>query len=125
MCKTADVMQFTKLCLAMDQIQNPERKLEWVKCMAEASVADVLEVKIPMQAGDNIPKASLEINVRKLESLQSAGQRIALFTRLAEESGLESILNPDSDMSLSDPPSPQLRFPFKDTHELPFKIAPE
>lgn len=125
MCKAASVMEFTKLCLAMEQIESSEKKLEWFKDEDNAKLADMLQVKIPMQGGVNLSKASLEINVQRKQSLESAGQRIALFTRLTEENSLDAFLNSDTIPFVAETPSPQLRIPFKDYHRPPFKIAAE
>jgi len=124
MCKAADVMEFTKLCLAMDQTHTQEKRLEWTKDVKEMTLADMLQVKIPIYGGERSNHASLEIDVQRKQSLESAGRRIALFTRLTEESRLESILNPDTSPPASESPI-QLRFPFKDSYKIPFTIAPE
>ncbi len=125
MCKAADVMEFTKLCLAMDQAKNPAKRLEWIKATNSTTVEDMLQVKIPMEHGESLNAASLEINVQRKQSLESAGQRIALFTRLTEENGLHTLLDPQGPPSQPEPPSLQLNLPLKDRYKVPFRIAPE
>ncbi len=123
MCKAAEVMEFTKLCLAMDQIETPDKRLEWIKEEEDVDLSDILQVKIPMHGRVRSTKASLEIDVQRKLSLESAGRRIALFTRLTEENGLDSFLDSDATPFTPESVSPQLRIPFKDYHRPPFKIA--
>lgn len=89
-CKAAYALEFSKLCLEIENGGPEKEQHRWSRQKKEQEqmdllLEDILEVKIPIASLRNSKSGSIKIQVKKNGSLESAGRRIALFTRLAEE----------------------------------------
>jgi len=93
MCRAADALEFSSLCLRMDDNRKAEQVLNWNReKRLDQMLEDILEVKLSIPGKDKQQAGNIEIKVIRNGSLESAGRRIALFTRLADENGLDSVL---------------------------------
>ncbi len=91
-CETAEVLHFAKLSLDVSNGDTKKNHFEWsipdkLSPHDDQQLEELLQAKIPVasyRTGNH--QASVDIEVRQINSLESAGQRVALFTRLLEES---------------------------------------
>jgi hypothetical protein len=88
----ADRMDFLSLSLPLINRDGTVRTLTWQKDGKDSdSDNDVLKVDVPVQDRRAGPSLNLKIEVYRKSSLESAGRRIALFTRLLEEHDIVSL----------------------------------
>jgi len=89
----SEVMDFLNLSLPLTNRDGSNRILTWCqeKPSSEYNNYEIMEVNVPVRdrrAGFGL---NLKIKVCRNGSLESAGRRIALFTRLIEEHGIVSL----------------------------------
>ena len=88
----ADRMDFLSLSLPLINRDGTVRTLTWQQDGKDSdSDNDVLKVDVPVQDRRAGPSLNLKIEVYRKSSLESAGRRIALFTRLVEEHDIVSL----------------------------------
>jgi len=83
--KTADIMGFLNLSMPIINRDGNTRTLNWWQNGESSDSNDVLKVSLPVQDRRAGPKLSLNIEVCGNNCLESAGRRVALFTRLMDE----------------------------------------
>jgi UDP-GlcNAc:undecaprenyl-phosphate/decaprenyl-phosphate GlcNAc-1-phosphate transferase len=93
MCIAAGAMDFASICLEIPARDGNSRMLQWnsdryMKLEADLST---LHMNVPINDRRKEGNASFKVEIPIRESLEAAGRRIALFTRLADEHGLASI----------------------------------
>jgi len=94
MCKAAAALDFARVCLEMGTQDNGSRTLTWQRpdiAGREPGLADLVHVGVPLRENGDGKVHRIEVEVLTRGSLQSAGHRAALFARLAEEHGLDSL----------------------------------
>ena len=91
-CLAAEKMDFARLKLPLNGDNDPAHTLTWSRSMTADSrslIADeIMKMKIPIHEIKAGQGCSLEVDVNVNGSLESAGRRLALFTRLMEENGI-------------------------------------
>ncbi|MHC4509493.1 MAG: glycosyltransferase family 4 protein [Planctomycetota bacterium] len=82
----AEKMDFLSICLPVKHRDGTQRTLSWrQKAGSHDSQDGLLQANIPVRDRRSGSSLNLKIEVFKTGSLESAGRRIALFTRLMEE----------------------------------------
>jgi UDP-GlcNAc:undecaprenyl-phosphate GlcNAc-1-phosphate transferase len=81
----ADRMGFLSLSLPLTNRDGSARTLTWWQNSQGTDSDDVLKVSVPIRDRRAGPSLNLKIEVCKRGSLESAGRKVALFTRLMEE----------------------------------------
>ncbi|MCP4263605.1 MAG: undecaprenyl/decaprenyl-phosphate alpha-N-acetylglucosaminyl 1-phosphate transferase [Planctomycetes bacterium] len=89
----ADVMDFLNLSLPLTNRDGSNRTLTWRQDgqAPKSNHYEVLKVNVPVRDRRAGPGLNLEIEVCRDGSLESAGRRVALFTRLIEEYDIASL----------------------------------
>jgi len=83
-CTAAQQLGFSKLKLPLKNGNNPHKALIWQRDGNEADQSETLKMKIPIRGpGTNSP-LNIEVDVNISGSLESAGHRAALFSRLLD-----------------------------------------
>ena len=82
-CVAAGEMGFVRLRLSFQGRDYPSRTLVWERNGEEADAPGPM-MKIPIHGAKNNLKASIEVDLSLRDSLESAGRRVALLTRLLE-----------------------------------------
>ena len=93
-CKAAAALEFAKVCLELATRDNGGRTLMWQRPSngePQPGVADLVHMEVPVKDRREAKVHRIEIDVLTRGSLQSASHRAALFARLAEEHGLDSL----------------------------------
>ena len=90
-CMAAEKMDFARLRLPMDGNNNPANTLTWYRNPGPVEPTGVVKMKIPIHAIKAGPECNLEVDVNVNGSLESAGRRAALFSRLLDENGIADL----------------------------------
>jgi UDP-GlcNAc:undecaprenyl-phosphate GlcNAc-1-phosphate transferase len=90
-CSAADKMGFAKSTLPLTNRDGTSRVLAWEKDQADWAAEDVVKATLTVPDRRAGSLLSLEVQVRANGSLESAGRRIALFSRLIEQHGLAQL----------------------------------
>ena len=95
-CKAASILGFSHMALEMAMRDSETRKFAWHKNGDDREDADnrleeMLSVRVPIADRRREEYSCLDIQILSRGSLESAGRRIALFTRLADEFKLNSL----------------------------------
>ncbi len=89
---SADKMGMSNLSLVLTNRDGTPRRLAWQHDSRSPDSRDeLLKMSVPVRDRRSGPSLHLEIEVCKNGSLESAGRRVALFTRLIDEHGLLSL----------------------------------
>ena len=89
----ADKMGFISLNMLLISRDGTTRELSWRQDSKSAhSDNEVLKLNVPIRDRRPGPSLNLEIEVPRNGSLESAGRRIALFTRLIEEHDIANLV---------------------------------
>jgi UDP-GlcNAc:undecaprenyl-phosphate GlcNAc-1-phosphate transferase len=83
--RTADRMGFLSVSLPVTNRDGSTSTLTWWQNSQGTASNDVLKVSVPVRDRRNGPSLNLRIEVCGKGSLESAGRKVALFTRLIEE----------------------------------------
>jgi len=85
--KAAESMGFLSLSLPLTNRDGTHHKLTWQQKVKTPNIGheELLKVNVPVQDRRSGPHLNLKAEVCKNGSLESAGRRIALFTRLFDE----------------------------------------
>ena len=87
----ADKLDFMEIKLPLNNREGKIRILEWKKPFPKDSQS--IQMNIPITDRRKDSDLKMHINIYKNGSLESAGRRAALFTRLIEEHGIDSLTN--------------------------------
>lgn len=90
-CFAAGEMNFVSSSLALTNRDGTKRMLTWEKTNGHIPADEILRMIVPVR--DRRANSSLKIQVRVHAngSLESAGRRVALFTRLMDEHGVTAL----------------------------------
>ncbi len=89
--RTADRMGFLRVSLPLTHRDGSANKLTWWQDGQCADSDDVLKVSVPVRDRRAGPSLNLRIEVCRRDSLESAGRKVALFTRLMEDHDIVSL----------------------------------
>jgi UDP-N-acetylmuramyl pentapeptide phosphotransferase/UDP-N-acetylglucosamine-1-phosphate transferase/glycosyltransferase involved in cell wall biosynthesis len=112
-CRAAELLNFAKLDLPLVRRDGTSTTLKWRRTDCELAEANSLtgEIPVPQRRAGQTIRVAVEVTVD--EFLESAGQRLALFSRLIAECGLKQLPEPSSNGHFGDPstdeemPNPQ------------------
>ncbi|MDB5325200.1 MAG: hypothetical protein JWM57_769, partial [Phycisphaerales bacterium] len=102
-CRAGEMLDFGKIDLPLIRRDGSETMMRWrrdAEVLADAS-SIIAEVPIPQRRSDVTLRATIEVLVT--EFLESGGQRVALFSRLMGEFGLNQIKYKSTRSSPQDP----------------------
>jgi UDP-N-acetylmuramyl pentapeptide phosphotransferase/UDP-N-acetylglucosamine-1-phosphate transferase/glycosyltransferase involved in cell wall biosynthesis len=90
-CATAEELGFTRINLPVVDRDGTKRVLRWSRGELELEMPETLRANLPLaqRRGDQPLRAEVEILAQPF--LESAGQRLALFTRLIEEYSIRDL----------------------------------
>ncbi len=88
--KAADIMGFLNLSLPLTNRDGSTHILSWWQ-NNQSLDSDVLKVSLPVQDRRAGPKLNLKIEICGGNCLESAGRRVALFTRLMDEHDITTL----------------------------------
>ena len=90
-CATAEALGFTRVNLPVVDRDGTRRALRWCRGDLELEMPETLRADLPIaqRRGDQPLRAEVEVIARPF--LESAGQRLALFTRLIEEYSIRDL----------------------------------
>lgn len=90
-CFAADEMDFCRINLPLTNRDGSARNLVWQNEAANADPSKLMQVTVPIQDRREGPSLQLNVGIVINNSLESAGHRTALLTRLMERYGLASL----------------------------------
>jgi len=94
MCKAAAALDCAQVCLKLAARENQTQTLTWQRPNhngPQPAQTDLVHFGVPIEDGRDKQVYRIEIDVLTHGSLQSAGHRVALFARLAEEHRLDTL----------------------------------
>ena len=95
MCNAARALDFAKMSLELDsqegQVKTWQRESR-VDQAGDEKIESMLQMKVPIKGRNNGHVHKIEIQVLTNGSLESAGRRAVLFTRLADENRLDKLV---------------------------------
>jgi len=100
MCVAAEQLDFIRLKLPLNNGDNTVHVLTWQKNGGEADPPHAVKMEIPIHCLENGTQLSIEVDVNVNGSLESAGRRATLFSRLLAERKIADLLR-DRTRSLS------------------------
>ncbi len=84
-------MDFCRINLPLTNRDGSARNLAWQNEAANADPSKLMQVTVPIQDRREGPSLQLNVGIATNNSLESAGRRTALLTRLMERYGLASL----------------------------------
>lgn len=90
-CLAAEHMNFKTLSMSVTNRDGTRRILTWKDKRGDAESQDLLRMVVPIIDRRVGPPLKLEVGVHTNGSLESAGRRGALFSRLIEEHGIKNL----------------------------------
>ncbi len=90
-CTTVEEMDFTRMSMSVRNRDGTTRQLEWLCTEEPSGHQTVIRMTVPVhdrRAGERLP---IDVDVSVNGSLEAAGRRVALFSRLLEEHSLASL----------------------------------
>jgi len=84
-CFAADEMDFASGFLPLENRDGTKRNLVWEKGNADMAADELVKMTLPVHDRRAGPALNLEVQVHANGSLESAGRRLTLFSRLVEE----------------------------------------
>ena len=87
-CFAADEMEFVSSTLPLTNRDGTKRTLVWEKGKGDIPADEVLRTIVPVRDRRADSSLNIELHVLVTGSLESAGRRVALFTRLMDEHGI-------------------------------------
>jgi len=94
MCKAAKALDFARVSMEMASKKGETKTWQWENIPdieEKKNVENILQMKVPIQDQNNGHVHNIEIQVLTNGSLESAGRRAVLFTRLADENRLDQL----------------------------------
>jgi len=102
-CFTADKMGFLSGSLPLTQRDGTERVLVWEKGGDNnISIDDIVKMTMPIRDRRAGSSLNIEVQIYANGSLESAGRRLTLFSRLIEQYSVASLPNSFMDMSITE-----------------------
>ena len=98
-CFAADEMGFVSGSLPLTNRDGTKRMLAWVKNSKNIGADNIIEITLPVRDRRAGPPLNLEVRVQANGSLESAGRRVTLFSRLLEEYSVANLPNKTKDTS--------------------------
>ena len=92
-CFAAGEMDFVSSSLPLTNRDGTKRTLTWERDKQNIPVGDVVRMIVPVRDRRARSSLNIELHVRVNGSLESAGRRVALFTRLMDEYGIANLPN--------------------------------
>ena len=92
-CFAADEMDFVSSSLPLTDRDGKKCILLWEKDNGDIPQDEILRMIVPVRDRRADAALKIEVCVRTNGSLESAGRRVALFTRLMDEHGLAALTN--------------------------------
>ncbi len=90
-CFAADEMDFCRINLPLTNRDGSVRNLVWQNEAANADPSKLMQVTVPIKDRREGPSLQLNVRIATNNSLESAGHRTALLTRLMERYGLANL----------------------------------
>lgn len=90
-CLAADQMDFASSSLPLVQRDGTKKTLFWEKGNEDIRAEETVKMIVPIHDRRAGPALNLEVKVHANGSLESAGRRVALFTRLMDEHGIANL----------------------------------
>jgi hypothetical protein len=90
-CFASDKLDFAGGLLPLIRRDGTERTLVWEKDDGHFSADEVVRMVVPVRDRRASSSLNIEVQVHTNGSLESAGRRIALFTRLMDEHGIAGL----------------------------------
>jgi hypothetical protein len=90
-CFAADQMDFCQVNLPLTNRDGSIRDLAWQNNDAMANPSELVKVTVPIKDRRKGPSLQLNVGISTNNSLESAGHRTALLTRLMEKYGLANL----------------------------------
>ncbi|TKJ32802.1 MAG: hypothetical protein CEE38_22215 [Planctomycetes bacterium B3_Pla] len=90
-CFASDKLDFAGGLLPLTRRDGTERTLVWEKDDGHFSADEVVRMVVPVRDRRADSSLNIEVQVHTNGSLESAGRRIALFTRLMDEHGIAGL----------------------------------
>jgi UDP-GlcNAc:undecaprenyl-phosphate GlcNAc-1-phosphate transferase len=84
-CTAAEEMDFVRLRLSFHGSDYPSRAFVWQRNSDEADAPKLILMEIPIHGTKTNSRVAIEVDVNVRDSLESAGRRAVLFTRLLED----------------------------------------
>jgi len=92
-CHAAAQMNFITILLPLTNRDGTKRLLTWKKNTKQAETKDLVKMILPVRDRRCNSELKLEAQIHAAGSLESAGRRLTLFSRLIEEHGMEKLPN--------------------------------
>jgi UDP-GlcNAc:undecaprenyl-phosphate GlcNAc-1-phosphate transferase len=95
MCKAAKALDFARVSMEFASEKGQVKTWQWEnhpETNGDEMMEDVLQMKLPIKSGHKGDVHRIEIQVLTNGSLESAGRRAVLFTRLADENRLDNLV---------------------------------
>ncbi|MBN2183172.1 MAG: undecaprenyl/decaprenyl-phosphate alpha-N-acetylglucosaminyl 1-phosphate transferase [Sedimentisphaerales bacterium] len=90
-CFAADKMGFVRSLLPLTNRDGTQRMLTWERSNGDFGINDTLKSSLSLRDRRSGPPLNLEVQVNTNGSLESAGRRLTLFTRLLEEHSVTNL----------------------------------
>jgi hypothetical protein len=98
-CFAADKMDFVSGLLPLTNRDGTKRTLVWEKVDSDIRADEIIKMTIPIRDRRASSSLNLEVQVHANGSLESAGRRATLFTRLIEEHSVANLAKESRDTS--------------------------
>jgi len=95
-CRAARDLHFSSLVLRLEDRDGTQRTLMWRHADIEGGTQQLLTLTVPVRHRRRGAPLSLEAQITLQDSLESAGRRTALFSRLISEHSVSEIPSPRS-----------------------------
>lgn len=95
-CRAAGSMDFAEVALPVTNRDGKQRTFQWQTDTPGRNNGNTLKVRVPIKDRRSGRQLELTMNVRINGSLESAGHRVMLFSRLMDENGLHTLSNPQN-----------------------------
>lgn len=98
MCGAAKALDFARLSLELASKEGEGKTWQWENVLNsddDENIENILQMQVPIKDRNNGHVHKIEIQVLTKGSLESAGRRALLFTRLADENKLERLIEED------------------------------
>lgn len=94
-CFAAEEMDFIRSAIPITNRDGTNRTLIWEKENGQVPGDEILRIIVPVRDRRSDSSLNIEIHVCANGSLESAGRRVALFTRLMDEHGVIALSQND------------------------------
>lgn len=91
-CFAAEEMDFVSSSLRLTNRDGTQRTMIWEQEEENIPANEIVKTTVPVRDRRADSSVNIEVHVRANGSLESAGRRVALFTRLMDEHGIAALL---------------------------------